>query len=508
MIFGLNQYIGMKPKITQRPGEKPSIIHFRGKEYPPNMSQQLLLAACEQAERSETAVQAAALMHIARVLARSDESSAVALLKRGLTLAKNLDAETAQLLLNNAVFLAAAVSPGDAFHLYGDQKDEREKGFGRHGSSIVGLANAMAQHGHIGDLLGYFDDRPGERFPLFFVGNLSRECPDDETRLKLLRLSAQAFRTQEPDDFHPHERQAFGGIFARYWHLLPAGEARTLLLEIVDAVLTPEAESPRFPLTGDPGEPKLTQQEHLMFGLLPAIHSLEPDLSQGLFQKRPQLAKAAERHPRGMQSIWDSQPKFDRARDDSMTVGDSSIMPMPKAIATDFKVPFREAAKLYAKDSNPTNPNTAPKDCWPSAREFRNILFKAGQHLGYGAEKYLDRISDPDLRLFAQIELCAGAEDLPQLGCFSAFRPSKAPPQRRLSAAELEKVFGPELPGIRCPKCQWKPRAKVLWSCKCAHRWNTFDTRGLCPGCGYQWEVTGCLQCGAMSSHLEWYVEN
>lgn len=41
------------------------------------MSQQLLLTALEQAERSEPAVRAAALMHIARVLARSDEAAAV-----------------------------------------------------------------------------------------------------------------------------------------------------------------------------------------------------------------------------------------------------------------------------------------------------------------------------------------------------------------------------------------------------------------------------------------------
>jgi hypothetical protein len=208
------------------------------------MSQQLLLTAREQAEGSESAVRAAAMMHIARVLARSDEAAAVALLKRGLTLAKNLDGETAELLLNNAVFLAAAVSPRDAFQLYADQKTEREKWFGGHGSPVVGLANAMAQHGHIRELLAYFDDPPpGERFPLYFVGNLSRECPDDETRLKLLRVSAQAFRKQDQDDSHPHERQAFGGIFAGYWHLLPAGEARPLLLEIVHVVLKQQAES-------------------------------------------------------------------------------------------------------------------------------------------------------------------------------------------------------------------------------------------------------------------------
>src|SRR5580693_5821441 len=61
------------------------------KEYPADMSQQLLLAACEQAERSETAVRAAALMHIARVLARSDHVAAEQLLEQGIALAKEVD---------------------------------------------------------------------------------------------------------------------------------------------------------------------------------------------------------------------------------------------------------------------------------------------------------------------------------------------------------------------------------------------------------------------------------
>lgn len=62
------------------------------------------------------------------------------------------------------------------------------------------------------------------------------------------------------------------------------------------------------------------------------------------------------------------------------------------------------------------SPNEAPKECWLSARECRNILFKAGQHQGLAGEKYLDRIPNPDLRLFAQIELCAAIEGLPQMG--------------------------------------------------------------------------------------------
>jgi hypothetical protein len=46
--------------------------------------------------------------------------------------------------------------------------------------------------------------------------------------------------------------------------------------------------------------------------------------------------------------------------------------------------------------------------------EFRNILYKAGQHEGRAAARYLDRIPDRDLRLFAQIELIAAIAALPQ----------------------------------------------------------------------------------------------
>jgi hypothetical protein len=149
------------------------------------------------------------------------------------------------------------------------------------------------------------------------------------------------------------------------------------------------------------------------------------------------------------------------------------------------------------------NSTWAPKECWPSTWEFRNILFKAGQHQGQAAEKYLERIPDVDLRLFAQIELCAGIAGLPQIAGSTVRRPSK---RKSPSPTELDQIFGPTMPGIRCPKCKWTPRAMCRWCCKCEHQWNTFDTRGLCPGCGYQWESTACPQCGAMSPHSEWYV--
>jgi DNA-directed RNA polymerase subunit RPC12/RpoP len=60
---------------------------------------------------------------------------------------------------------------------------------------------------------------------------------------------------------------------------------------------------------------------------------------------------------------------------------------------------------------------------------------------------------------------------------------------------------------IRCPKCRWEPRKVDRWYCSKCQRgvWNTFDTRGVCPVCAYQWVWTACLKCSAWSLHEEWY---
>jgi hypothetical protein len=63
-------------------------------------------------------------------------------------------------------------------------------------------------------------------------------------------------------------------------------------------------------------------------------------------------------------------------------------------------------------------------------------------------------------------------------------------------------------PRIRCPRCRWRPRRGDRWLCTwhgCGTSWNTFETRGRCPGCGHQWTDTCCLACHRWSRHLDWY---
>lgn len=70
---------------------------------------------------------------------------------------------------------------------------------------------------------------------------------------------------------------------------------------------------------------------------------------------------------------------------------------------------------------------------------------------------------------------------------------------------------------IRCPLCSWQPTPRDLWVCTdcgppeyffagCGTTWNTFMTRGLCPGCAHQWRYTSCLRCWGLSLHEDWYT--
>ncbi len=83
----------------------------------------------------------------------------------------------------------------------------------------------------------------------------------------------------------------------------------------------------------------------------------------------------------------------------------------------------------------------------------------------------------------------------------------RPPPSSDLTPL-LDQLLGRGSTGrIRCPKCGWQPEKSSRWFCSMCTRgvWNTFDTRGVCPVCSYQWKHTACLRCHAFSLHEDWY---
>jgi hypothetical protein len=99
---------------------------------------------------------------------------------------------------------------------------------------------------------------------------------------------------------------------------------------------------------------------------------------------------------------------------------------------------------------------------------------------------------------------------------FSLFRRVLSP-ERTIDSVSRLKDEVPDFSRIRCPLCRWRPNASSIWCCAdnddpehfyggCGARWNTFITRGLCPGCAHLWHWTACLSCEGWSPHDDWYA--
>jgi hypothetical protein len=360
-------------------------------------------------------------------------------------------------------------------------------------------------------------------FPFILVSKLLDLSEAESRKPELIRRAAEAWRAA------PQTGQHFLSIFERHWTALPAEEALAITREIVKATL----EGPPINSAGtyDPeGTVTITDgRENTLFQIFHTIRNLDPALAESLTSDHQQLAAAVRRYPDGMRSVWkEAEARYAAAADEGrprgyFMAGSPRDFPYMKSLRqasedSDFGPAIAHALEQYAEDTAPDNPNLAPRDVWPSTGAFRDILYRAGKQMGSAATVYLDRIPEPDLRMFAQIELAAALAGLPELRTPRCeYRPRGVP---ALTAAVREAVpgkittvenlsdKGPGEPRIRCPKCNWSPGAEDRWACHCGHTWNTFDTGGVCPGCMFQWTNTQCLRCAEWSAHSDWYTQD
>jgi len=74
---------------------------------------------------------------------------------------------------------------------------------------------------------------------------------------------------------------------------------------------------------------------------------------------------------------------------------------------------FDDAAILYKLDLDPDEPNPGPRDQWPSTNAYRRVVIAGAKVFGVDADVLLGRISDPDIALFARIEMAQALLDRP-----------------------------------------------------------------------------------------------
>src|SRR5436190_16100629 len=156
------------------------------------MPQQLLSEALEQAEGSEPVIRAAALLHIARVLNAFDHAEAERVLDRGIALAESLAEPDREVILGQAVSLAATVSPDRAIRLAPSVRH------GLSGDSPMPKALFdMLSHGHVAEAVRYLSDPAwGEDYPFDAARQAMARARDAAARLQLLRNAIGVVRRQ------------------------------------------------------------------------------------------------------------------------------------------------------------------------------------------------------------------------------------------------------------------------------------------------------------------------
>jgi hypothetical protein len=466
------------------------------------MPKDLLARARVEAERARAPVRAAALMRIARVETAFDRGQARITFEMGLAEARGLRGREGRALLSSARLLAAAVEP----KLLPEILSERH---GPPGFERGMLVNVMLQHKHVDAAFEYVTDGDSFGFPFGWAGNLIRRLEDESQRVAVVRRAVEAWRSGDDGDF----LVGFKGFFGSQWRLLSPDEAREIVLELVRK----EMERPdEVTSAGYPDGIRITsRREHTFFELLHVLRHLDLSVAESLIAGHEQLAAAVQRFPKGRETMMEEAEERRRqmvaagasCEGGFMMAGDPRDMPYMRSMieasrSGDYEPAIGYALEKYREDTDAENPNEAPKAMWPSTASFRGILYGAGKRLGDKAAVYLRRVPDDDLRLFARIELAAALAGLPEM---PGNRMSHRPRQHR-ARIQGEPMLSPDGARVRCPKCEWKPSVESRWGCKCGHRWNTFWTGGLCPGCRYQWTVTSCHSCGERSPHADWYV--
>lgn len=380
------------------------------------MVDDLLVSAIEQAERSTAPVRAAALLRVARVETALNPSAARKTFDRGLDAIRRLPDLDNEFLLQQAALIAAAVAP------------ELLSGTPR----LIPLPmfedtllNVMLDHGRleqaVSRLLHHEDTA---EFPFGMIHVVMQRMGDTGVKLALLRRAIEAWRHAPPYDPMKPPDGEFIRLFQSRWNQLPAAESLIVVREIVRVTI----EQPEQPITASytDGAVEITSwRAHVFFQILHILQHLDPELAESLIAGHAQLANAARRFPKGQESIEEEAESRRRRERPSTRQSGRIMMGSPKdfpyleslhqsGIDGDFGPPFGHALEKYRKDSNPKDPNRAPREFWPSACAYRRILYDAGKRLGRDASVYLEQVPDDDLRLFAQIELAAALAGLPQ----------------------------------------------------------------------------------------------
>ena len=166
-----------------------------------------------------------------------------------------------------------------------------------------------------------------------------------------------------------------------------------------------------------------SQRSRLLFDLLGPLKRLDPQLADAAVRGNTGLACAAASYPDGHDT--DARQLSERPSAESVERWKRNWTGITLAAGffriedeknADFQNSFDHALRSHARDADRARPNPYPRECWPSAEDFRAILHAAGRYAAESGARLLARVPDRVLRLFAEIEFAAGVAGLAHIG--------------------------------------------------------------------------------------------
>ncbi len=385
----------------------------------------LVKQAIEQSRNREPMVRTMALLYGARVLAAVDAEAAKQAFAEGVAAAESLPLHRhRELVLDDAVRLGSFADPPAAVALFRRLPPGRLTVPRRSAGTM--LVQALVHNGSFEAALELLEDLNCEVGGAQAVVHLAADPAVQRRAMFAARERWRAAR-KHPDLPEAHfTTREFYRFFSQHWRKLEPNEQEDWLDEILRVIETdPDRQGGRF---GFGGKVEFhSTRDMRLFEILNVLRALKPaDQVEAILRAQPAVAEAAEIYPLGLESLMAERSSIAKSGQrgggfgyvgsasgsDSRSLAD--VMALRRGDPSAVQHLLTEAHHLYQEDTDPNNPNMAPRVFWPSCHAYKVAMYWAGKSSGKDAEPLLAEIPDADFALLASIELAAGVLGLPE----------------------------------------------------------------------------------------------
>jgi hypothetical protein len=316
-----------------------------------------------------------------------------------------LDPHERGMVLHEAVRLGASADARAAVALF-RRASANAYTPGRRDTGTI-LVRDLAQNGDLLGAMELLEDRDCDAGGAQFVLRLVAEAAEQRRVLVAARERWRSVRSAV--SYEQAAAYDFVRTFARHWQKLGRYEAEAWLDEILFAI----AAEPHRPVRARYGNgvELRSMRDMQVFEVLNVLRQVKlPAEVDTVLRAHPEVAKAAEVYPFGLESILAQQRPAAGGRGMRRGFagsGGRTLMASALAAGGDEQAVDELLALAARQHREDAEGNGSPRVFWPSCSAYKNAMYWAGRRWGREGERRLVEIPDCDFALLASIDLAA-----------------------------------------------------------------------------------------------------